>query len=332
MNKGLGERLRERPGRAAWRARLLLLAGLVWTLAACQAAGGVGPAPAASPTATPYGTPWWVGPSPAPRAARPSNTATPTVRPTATPRMTRTATAQPELTPSTPPAQPTVLAIRTPTPGIEVTLRITGRLYCRQGPGIYYPALTILQPGQTVTLLGGNRIFYDWRFVQLPDGTRCWVHQRWTQGAAPDPAQLPQITPPPPPPGAFKPLRHQWPLMLPFCPAFFSPALQFQVKNLGPEPIRSMRIVLTVLDTGAVYRTETPEGVPTCGKVRTQIPPGGTVAVAARTRQDLTDKRVRLDLQGCTQPHFQGACVAYNLTWTIEPPPRPAWGPWPPGP
>ncbi len=211
-------------------------------------------------------------------------------------------------------------------------MRITGRLYCRQGPGIYYPARTILQPGQTVTLLGGNRIFYDWRFVQLPDGTRCWVHQRWTQGPNLDPAQLPQITPPPPPAGAFKPLRHQWPLMLPFCPAFFSPALQFQVKNLGPEPIRSMRIVLTVLDTGAVYRTETPEGVPTCGKVRTQIPPGGTVAVAARTRQDLTDKRVRLDLQGCTQPHFQGACVAYNLTWTIEPPPRPAWGPWPPGP
>ena len=302
--------LRRGPGGFAWRARLAPWLGLVLLAGWLTACAG---SPAAAPTATRTR-----GPRSSPTAAAsPPRPATPT--PSAISAM---ATRTPTRVVATPSAVLTATATHTATPPPQPQVEVTGRLYCRTGPGIYYPAVRVLQPGQQVRLVGANKIFYDWRYVRLDDGTTCWAHRNWLAGE-PDQAasRLPQVTPPPPPPGAFKPIRHQWPIMVPFCPAFFSPGLQFQVKNLGPEPIRSFEIVLTVLDTGAVYRTTTREGVPTCAKVRSQIPPGETVAVAARTRQDLTNKRVRLDLRGCTEPNFQGACVAYSVTWTIEPPP-----------
>ncbi len=306
-----------RPRRGVRRARLgLRLFGVLLTmgLAGCARAGA---------TATPTRG--------VPTVSMPARATQPTPRPFAEPSPTPTAAVTPTATAvSTPTRTPTAR----PTPrehlvDLVPTASIGGHLYCRTGPGIYYPAVRVLQPGEQVELAGANKIFYDWWYVRLEDGTTCWAHRKWVYDVTDDLAPyLPQVTPPPPPPAAFKPIRHQWPLMVPFCPAFFSPALQFQVKNLGPEPIRSFEIILTVLDTGAVYPTRVAEGIPTCGKVRTQIPPGETVAVAAFTRQDLTDKQVRLDLRGCTQPRFQGACVAYSLTWTIEPPPRPAF-PWP---
>ncbi len=271
---------------------------------------------------------------------RPPTSAAPSLLPPATPRPQPSAPAEKTPTPLSSPISPTPspwalvpsMAIRTPTPtpsrSPALRLTITGHLYCRSGPGIYYPAQRVLAPGEQVRWIGANKIFYDWWYVALADGTQCWVHRHWVTGAsAEEAASMPQVSPPPPPAGAFKPIRHQWPLMLPFCPAFFGPALQFQIKNLGPEPIRSFDIRLVVLENGAVYRTTTEEGVPTCAKVRTQIPPGETVALAARTRQDLIGKRVRLELRGCTEPHFQGACVAYHWTWTVEEPPRPSWFP-----
>ncbi len=316
----VGKTLRYGPGRAARRARLAplvgwLALGLLMGLAACTA----GPAtPAPAPTLPPP-------PTVQPRPTRMATAAPPTPAPSMAIRSTPSPT--PRVTPG---ASPTATANATPSGVIAPILTITGHLYCRTGPGIYYPAVTVLHPNDRVQVAGANKIFYDWWYVLLPDDTTCWVHRGWTQGVSDEAAALlPQVPAPPPPPAAFKPIRHQWPLMLPFCPVFFGPALQFQVKNLGPEPIRSFEVTLTVLDTGAVYRTRVTEGIPTCGKIRTQLPPRETVAVVARTRQDLTDHRVRLALRGCTQPNFQGACVAYNLTWTIEPPPRPRGLPLP---
>jgi len=311
MNEHRSEH-RRKPGhtRALARFAWIVLEVAVWVavLAGCQAAPPSSPS-AAGPTVSP--TVWWVGPSPAPRR---------TVWPTATPRP-RAAAGRPTPTPL-----PTATARATATNPPGAVAQVAGYLYCRAGPGIYYPALQVLEPGQDVSVVAANKVFYNWRYVRTPQGVTCWVHHHWLEGVdAREAAQLPQITPPPPPPGAFQPARNQWPLMLPFCRTFRSPALQFEIKNLGPEPLRSFEVVLTVLDNGAVYRTTVAEGIPTCHKIRGQIPPGQTAAVAARTDQDLTDKRVRLDLRGCTQTGFRGACVAYSLTWTIEPPPRPAF-------
>lgn len=243
-------------------------------------------------------------------------------------RQTATARAQPILTPTPTPSPapprpttrtPTVTLPPSPTPeGVQATVQ--GYLYCRQGPGPYYRAVTLLEPGQQVQVVGQNPVYYAYRLVALPSGATCWAWVRWldVQGSE---DTLPRVTPPPPPPGAFA-LPRQYPTMSPFCPAFFSPALLVQVKNLTAAPLRSMDVYIEILDTGARYHTYTPEGIPTCAKVRTQLQGYERATLAFRTPVDLTDRRVRLTLKACTEPHFQGDCVSYSVMWTIEPPPQ----------
>ena len=248
-------------------------------------------------------------------------------------RAQKTATAGVLLTPSPSPTPsspfpgtraPTISL--TPTPSLSPTAptavpaTVTGNLYCREGPAPYYRAVALLEPGQRVQVVGQNPVYYAYRLVALPSGATCWAWVRWLDAQGPEEA-LPRVTPPPPPPGAFS-LPRQYPTMSPFCPAFFAPALLVQVKNLTATPLRSMDVYIEVLDTGAVYHTYTPEGIPTCTKVRTQLQGHERATLAFRTPVDLTDRRIRLTLKACTQPHFQGACVSYAVVWTIEPPPR----------
>ncbi len=232
-------------------------------------------------------------------------------QPTPTPRKSTT----PSPTPS---PRPTA----TPTPsGVKAT--VTGYLYCREGPGPYYKAVAILEPGQEVRLVGQNPIYYAYRVVALDSGARCWAWTRWMT-LPNSPMPLAEMTPPPPPPGAFS-LPRQYPIVTPFCTAFFGPALLVQVKNRTATPIRSMDVRIEVLDTGAVYRTRVPEGIPTCTKIRTQLRGYERATLAFRVQEDITGKRVRITFKGCTQPQFRGRCVSYTVLWTIESPPMPAW-------
>ncbi|NPA26229.1 MAG: hypothetical protein GXO36_01320, partial [Chloroflexi bacterium] len=189
-------------------------------------------------------------------------------------------------------------------------------------PGPYYPALDVLYPGTRITLIGQHPVYYFYWLARTEDGLECWVPRRWTD-APPDAAErLPRVPEvPPPPPGAFVVVRYRPVFMVPFCPEFFGPALQFTVKNLGPEPIRSMEMWIEVLETGAVYHTVREEGVPTCLKTRTQIPSRARADIVARTKVDLTEKPILITIKACTQPYFRGACVQYTMRWTVPKPP-----------
>ncbi len=223
----------------------------------------------------------------------------------------------------TPSTTPEPRATPTPRPSPVPTgypARALGRVYCRDGPGLYYPARTVLEPGQQVTVVGENPIYYAFLLVEPEPGERCWASARWLEPLGPQGA-LPRVTPPPPPPAAFS-LPRQFPQMVPLCPVFFTPALLVQIRNLTSAPLRSFEGTIEVLETGAVYRTRVAEGIPTCAKIRTQLPGYQRETVALRTREDLTNRRVRITLKACTEPRFQGACVAYAVVWTLEPPPR----------
>ncbi|NPA27056.1 MAG: hypothetical protein GXO36_05625, partial [Chloroflexi bacterium] len=59
-------------------------------------------------------------------------------------------------------AQPTPTPTRTPEPNANAALpaQLTGRVFCRQGPGPYYPALDVLYPGTRITLIGQHPVYY----------------------------------------------------------------------------------------------------------------------------------------------------------------------------
>ncbi len=285
---------------------VLVLAAVTAWLAGC--AGGP-----ASPTRTADALPLTLTAYVA--GIRAARTATAQARPTATPTPAPTATATATPTPS---PQPTM----TPSPA-ALLAEVRGNLFCRQGPAPYYRAVAVLRPGQQVPVVAYNPVYYAYVVLQMPNGAQCWAWTRWLRLPSGEEAlrALSVATPPPPPAAAFAYPR-QNPVMLPFCPTLGSPALQVQITNRGWKPLASLEAEITVLETGARYRTVFPNGVPTCTQVLDHIQPGGTVAVALRTRENLLEKRVRLFVKMCTRPGFQGECAAYAVYWTI-PKPRP---------
>lgn len=122
----------------------------------------------------------------------------------------QTQTAQPGIPvtgPDTPTPAPTTLPTlaSTPTPVFTSTasvpqISVSIATNCRTGPGLAYPRVGALLPGETAEVVGRNSTSDYW-IIRNPDrtGELCWL---WGQYAVVmgNTSALPVYTPPPPPP------------------------------------------------------------------------------------------------------------------------------------
>ncbi len=233
--------------------------------------------------------------------------------PTYTPPVTPTPPATPTPVPQTTAALPTPTA--TPNRD-EVRLRITGNVWCRSGPAVYYEARAGFQPGDQVVVLGqyeGERGAY-W-LVRTRQGTECWLPKRYTSVVSGDPARLPQITPPPPPAVAFLVGIER------VSRCGDRRGLTLWIRNEGTRLLESVDVKIE--GPGQAYdfaiglnQRNGFEWWLTCdagGRLERLLPGEVGFVTIATPGRDLSGEPVTVTVKACTENHLQGLCLERRL-------------------
>ncbi len=232
---------------------------------------------------------------------------TPTPSPVPSPTPPATATPQPTPTPSSTPT-----ATATPTPALAF-LTAAGNLYCREGPGPFYPVVALLQPGDQAQIVGqapgpGGQGRY-W-FLRLLDTRACWVPDRYIEpaGAYDEVEAFPT---PGPPAVAFTIAfagqaecgpRHGW---------------LFTITNYGTEIIESVRVA--VHDSrGGTY--EAPVYIEWWRDCQTRggaplIKPGRSLLVTVPSSGPGLGQTFNGTAQVCAQDHLREPCAEQTFSF-----------------
>lgn len=199
---------------------------------------------------------------------------------------------------------PSPTSVPTPTPVPQLLAQALGNLFCRTGPGFYYPAVEAIQRGSQVSVLAQDPQGEFW-LIRSPKDAVCWVWGRWLQ-VPQEAAALPIATPPPPPPGAFAiGIRRA-----DYCGS--QPALVFLVVNRGPESLESIYIQVRDVQTGVQYglaRELGALGFPQCTTVEPFLLPGEEVEVWLMVNREMSGRLIEITARACTQEYYRGQCV-----------------------
>ncbi len=235
------------------------------------------PAPTYTPIPSP--TPPWT-PTPAPTAAPPA--------------ATMTLTAQPE----------------------APRLRLKVNAWCRSGPAVYYEAMAALRVGAEVQALGryeGERGAY-W-LVQTPQGTRCWLPQRYATLVEPtDFAALPTVEPPPSPPVAFVVGLER------YSQCGQRHGVTLWIRNEGNRVLESADVKIEGPGLRYTFTTRLDHrngfvwwlNCQTSGRLE-RLLPGETGYMTIDTNADIQGDIFTVTIKACTENNLQGLCLERRL-------------------
>ncbi len=216
------------------------------------------------------------------------------------------------VTPTAPPARPSPTPGSAPAPSPASGVA-TGQVYCRQGPGSWYPVVRVVRAGERLHIQG-RAIVDTIPFLRVqPEGAKeaCWVLARYVRmdGATRD--ALPVLPTPVAPAGAFS-LYY----LGEYRCGSAAVGLTFNLINRGPEPIESG--LVTVIHQGGEQTVRFDTRFRWATDCQRQghydrLLPG---EMAPLTVFDLARGQgtLRVRARMCTQDYLQGACTEREFT------------------
>jgi len=199
----------------------------------------------------------------------------------------------------------------TDTPEAAVTFTANANTNCRQGPGVYYPAVGSVMAGETVPVLARTNAVEGYWLVRLSDGRTCWAWDRYaTVSGNADAVAV--VTPPPAPDAAFS-LLYVGPSE---CGAIHG--LTFKIINRGSVAIESVYLEIggTPYNVTAGLRFQWWLDCSRNGSANT-IYPGHDVMVTLPTgSEDFRGHRINLYVKACTEDYLNGTCFERTIPLT----------------
>lgn len=224
--------------------------------------------------------------------------ALPTALPTATPKPTLAVTQIPTETPV--PAQ------------LPASVGVSLATNCRTGPGLAYPQVFSLQPGQTADVKGRSADSSYW-FIANPDqsGESCWIWGEYATVEG-DVSSLPVLTPSPAPspPVNFVMYRHSF-------SECGSTRVSLVVTNVGTVTFKSARVRIEDLTaTNHVYGPNTlsdpfGDNPTSCPKDKSgsSLAPGGTAYIVIPMNDFHAGNEAGAYVTLCTGDDATGSCI-----------------------